>query len=52
MDRMCSTLDIHASRSASLCCGPRGSRRKSSVTSSVGGSKSAGTRRSEAMAGG
>src|SRR5690625_3522889 len=35
-------LDIHAPRSASLCCGPKGSSRKCSVTSDVGGSKPAG----------
>src|SRR5690606_13254122 len=48
---MCSMLDVHALWSDSLCCGPSGSRRKCSVTSTVGGSKSAGTNVGFVMAG-
>src|SRR5690349_16516618 len=46
---MCSMLDVHAAWSASLCCGPRGSSRKLSVTSDVGGSNSGGTNISAGM---
>src|SRR5262249_26896235 len=49
VERMCSMLDAHAARSASLCCGPNGSRRNSLVASEVGGSKPTGTNSSEAM---
>src|SRR5690606_37252081 len=48
--RMCSMLDIHAAWSASLCCGPNGSRRNGSVTRYVGGLKPGGTKVFEAMA--
>lgn len=41
--QMCSMLEVHAARSASLWLGPSGSRRKSAVTSDVGGSKPSGT---------
>src|SRR5687767_1416596 len=44
-------LDVQAAWSASLCCGPSGSSRNSSVTSEVGGSKSARTKSSEVMTG-
>lgn len=48
---MCSMLDIHAAWSATLCCGPSGSRRNRLVTSDVGGSNPSGTNASEATAG-
>jgi hypothetical protein len=44
-------LDDQAAWSASLCCGPRGSRRNRSVTSETGGWTPTGTNRSAVMAG-
>src|SRR3954454_9025901 len=46
---MCSMLDIQAAWSASLCCGPSGSRWNSWVANEVGGSNSTGTKSSEVM---
>src|SRR4051794_32378754 len=51
VERTCSMLEVQAAWSASLCCGPSGSRRSSSVTSEVGATKSAGTKSSVLMAG-
>src|SRR5690606_38171566 len=45
---MCSMLDVHAARSASLCCGPSGSSRNRSVVNEVGGMKIGGTKSSGA----